>query len=345
MSASEQPIFIIGTERSGSNLLRLILNAHSQIAIPHPPHIMKYLAHIEPKYGDLQKDTNMREMVGDILTLIDAHIFPWDEYPLTVDDIVRRAPTRTMFGAVAAIYESVREHEGKARWGNKSTFMVHFTKPVLDVYPDARFVLLVRDPRDVAVSARRSVFSPCHPLLSAELWRHQQEIGLALLDSLPSSSIALLRYEDLTRAPQQTLQSLCAFLGEDFEPGMLQFFTGAQAKTGAGLSESWENTGRPILQNNSQKFHKELSAAHIRTVEAICAGPMEALGYDTVNSAADLQRVSISAVSRARAQLAEAWMRSEIELRSLRKDSNHWRRWRRDTTANWLVIKRNGSFR
>jgi hypothetical protein len=342
VSEHGQPIFIIGTERSGSNLLRLILDAHSRIVIPHPPHIMKYLAHIEPSYGDLTVDANMRELVFDIFALIEAHIFPWDEYPLDIDDIVAAAPARSTFGAVAAIYERVREHTGKARWGNKSTFMVHFTEPVRAIYPEARFILLVRDPRDVAVSARRSIFSPCHPLLSAELWRHQQQIGLVLLDSLPSHSITLLRYEDLTSDPQKSLAQICAFLDEDFEPDMLRFFEGAQARTGAKLSESWENTGRPILQNNSQKFHRELAPRHILAVEATCAGPMAELGYAPVTDTAQREGFHISAAARARVQLAEAGMRAGVEWRSLRHDSNHWRRWRRDATARWLSLRRGG---
>ena len=342
---SDQPIFIIGTERSGSNLLRLILDAHSRIVIPHPPHIMKYLAHLEPTYGDLSDDGAMRRLVSDIFALIDAHIFPWDEYPLDIDDIVQSAPERSTFGAVAAIYERVRAHAGKARWGNKSTFMVHFTEPVRRIYPDARFILLVRDPRDVAVSARRSVFSPCHPLLSAELWRHQQQIGLDLTARLPTDSIMALRYEDLTGDPEPTLHALCAFLGEDFEPGMLQFFEGVQAKRGAGLSESWENTGKPILQNNSQKFHRELAPNHILTVESICAEPMAALGYAPVTRAEERAAFAISAGARARIRLAEGLMRSEIEWRSLRKDANHWRRWRRDATAHWLSVRRSGRLR
>ena len=336
---SRAPIFIIGTERSGSNLLRLILNAHSRIAIPHPPHIMRYLAHLQEHYGDLSDDRNMRQLVADILTLIDAHIFPW-EYNLDADALVAAAPQRSSFGAVAAIYEHVREADGKARWGNKSTFMVHYTAEVRSVYPDARFILLVRDPRDVAVSARKSVFSPCHPILSARLWAEQQMVGLSLVDSLPDETIHLLHYEALIGAPEQTVGALCDFLGEDFEPGMLQFFKGREAKKSASLSESWGNTGRPVLTNNAGKFHKELSEANTLAVEAICRVPMAALGYEPTFPPQDLEDWSISPAGRVKVRALEAAMRAQIELRSLRRDDNHWRRWRRDSTARALSLRR-----
>jgi hypothetical protein len=339
MATSSAPIFIIGTERSGSNLLRLILNAHSRIAIPHPPHIMKYLARLQERYGDLSADRNMRQLIADILTLIDAHIFPWD-YDLDADRLLSALTQRSTFGAVAAIYEHVQRAEGKARWGNKSTFMVHYTAEVRSVYPDARFILLIRDPRDVAVSARRSVFSPCHPVLSAQLWAKQQAVGITLLDSLPSQSIHMLRYEDLLAAPDETIRSLCGFLDEDFEPGMLQFFEGREAKKSAGLSESWGNTGRPVLKNNAGKFLKELSAEDILAVEAICRVPMRALDYAPTLPEADLSSWRLSLLDRAGIRAAEALMRTQIELRSLRRDDNHWRRWQRDSTAWALSIRR-----
>ena len=338
-SLSQAPVFIIGTERSGSNLLRLILNAHSRIAIPHPPHIMRYLAHLQDRYGELSNDANMRALAADILTLIDAHIFPW-EVELDADALVNAAPQRSTFGAVAAIYEHVRQSEGKARWGNKSTFMVHYTAEVLSVYPDARFILLVRDPRDVAVSARKSVFSPCHPVLSARLWAEQQTVGLSLLDTLPASAIHLLRYETLLADPEGVISDLCRFLDEDFEPTMLQFFKGREAKKSATLSESWGNTGKPVLSGNAGKFHQQLSEADTLAVEALCQSPMAALGYEPTFPPQDLERWSIGPGKQLQIRASELLMRTQIELRSMRRDDNHWRRWRRDATARALAARR-----
>ena len=68
------PIFIAGTERSGSNLLRLILNSHSEIAVPHPPHVVRYFAPLEVAYGDLADDQNFADFVRDITRLVPWHI-------------------------------------------------------------------------------------------------------------------------------------------------------------------------------------------------------------------------------------------------------------------------------
>ena len=72
------PIFIIGTERSGSNLLRLILNAHSEIAVPHPPHVMSYFGPLEKYYGDLSRESNFRRLAKDVIVHLRSHIHPWE---------------------------------------------------------------------------------------------------------------------------------------------------------------------------------------------------------------------------------------------------------------------------
>ena len=90
-TVTESPLFIIGTERSGSNLLRLILNTHSRIAIPHPPHVVRYFAPLEAAYGDLSRSKEaFTALVDDILAFVRMHIYPWD-IPLDRARVLREA--------------------------------------------------------------------------------------------------------------------------------------------------------------------------------------------------------------------------------------------------------------
>ena len=108
---SSPPIFIIGTERSGSNLLRVILTSHSKIWIPHPPHFMNYFAHLD--YGDLHKDTTQKRVIKDMCRLVHFHIFPWNEFHLDIDEIQSRVQHPSMFGLTAALYEYVLQQSKK----------------------------------------------------------------------------------------------------------------------------------------------------------------------------------------------------------------------------------------
>ncbi|MFH1463439.1 MAG: sulfotransferase [Pseudomonadota bacterium] len=330
------PVYIIGTERSGSNLLRLVLNAHSRIALPHPLHLMRYFAPMEAAYGDLGVAANFARLVDDVLLLERVHIHPW-EVPIDRARLIAEARPRDAMGLLGALYEQVMEAEGKARWGCKSTFMVHYTERALARDPGARFVLLVRDPRDVAASSRKSVFSPFHPWITAGLWSEQQDLGLALADRLGEDAVHVLRYEDLLDDPAGRVASLCAFLEEPYEETMLRFHETADARASARLSESWQNTARPVLGQNAGKYRKDLTRAEIALVEAEAGPLMDRLGYPRDIPEAELP--SPSAADRARFRAADLRWRLQVEARSLRHDKNHWRRWARDASMRYLRLR------
>ena len=202
---SPPPLFILGTERSGSNLLRLILDSHPRIVIPHPPHVMRYFTPLVERYGDLADAARFRRLVDDVLTLVRAHIHPWPWVP-DAEDLVRRARVvpggdkPDLFSVYAALHEAVRDHQlgpDGGRWGCKSTFMIDHVDRIVAEWPGARLLWLYRDPRDVAASSRQSVFSAFHPWMTARLWDRQQRQGL----ELEARGVPLLRIKYVSHAP------------------------------------------------------------------------------------------------------------------------------------------------
>ena len=327
---STAPIYIIGTERSGSNLMRVILNAHPNIDVPHPPHLMKYFGGLAAGYGDLNQEGPRRALVTDVLRLIRTHISPW-EIAIDADEVVRNSTD--LMSVVGAIYDQHLRFTGKHRWGCKSTFMVHHVEAALNRDPGARFIWLVRDPRDVAASSKKSVFSPCHPVLTARLWRAQQEEALQVAQTHPES-VLRLRYEDLLGQPEASIRMVCDFLGEDFDPALLNHEQTSAAQQGAQLSASWKNTAAPILTGNTGKYKTGLTEREIAMVEATSTPIMEELGYvrDT--------QVDVPSVPEWLVQLDNARQRLNIEWRSMREDKNHWRRWNRAVLMTWLSFRR-----
>jgi hypothetical protein len=338
MIMSNSPIFIVGTERSGSNLLRLLLDSHSQISIPHPPHILRYFAPLEAGYGDLSDRNNLRRLAQDVIRLLEVHIHPWESLP-DPDLIVSMAKPMDLFGIFVAIYEWHQQEAGKARWGCKSTFMIDHVNRVLARFPDAKFIWLVRDPRDVAASSRESVFNPCHPYLTATLWCEQQRIGLDYEELLPKANWSRLLYEDLIAEPEQTLRELCGFLGENFEPQMLRFFETPEAKRSASLSQSWANTASPVQRDKAGKYRKTLNEREIRLVEDAAGEVMAQLGYKL-----DFEPSGFAASQPSPVELAigEFVGRCRVEWKSLRRDRNHWQRWRRDWEMALLGVRYGG---
>jgi hypothetical protein len=322
------PVFIIGTERSGSNLLRLILDAHPDIVVPHPPHLVRYFLPLESLYGPLVEEGRFAALVRDMLALVHAHIHPWPWVPAEAE-LVARVRERTVLGVYVALHEALLAHVGAGRWGCKSTFMVGHVEALRAICPGARFLWLYRDPRDVAASSKESVFSAFAPALTARLWRSQQEQALAA----EGPDMLRLPYEALVADPEGTVRGICTFLDEPFDPGMLRWFEKEEATRSAALSESWANTAAPMQVSRLNRYRRDLVLEEVADVEEV-AGPMlTALGY-----APDLPpRAPLGVLASRWRDLRWAleddrlWIR--VELRSGRKDRNVARRRRR----YWLM--------
>lgn len=316
------PVFIIGTERSGTNLLRLILNAHPEIAVPHPPHIMKLFSPLVRFYGNLADDRNFRRLIGDVCRLVELHPYPWEIMP-DRERVFHEAAARELLCIYFAIYNQYLEYSGKQRWCCKSTFMIDHVADILRFHPEARFIFMTRDGRDVAVSAKASIFNHYHVYYTAKRWQQEQRIGLDWLEKLPAGQIKLLRYEELTADPAGTVTELCDFLDLSYDDKMLEYHRLNEAKKSGSLSISWENTAKPVIANNNGKFRTQLSALEIRQFEAIATNELQQLGYATFNSPECLLQVKPElAREKLKYLLSELSMKLATETLHLLRDKN-----------------------
>ncbi len=298
---------------------------------------MRYFSDLADGYGDLNDSDHLGQLVDDVLQLIETHIYPW-EIDIDRDRVVAQARPKSLLGIFGAIQDQHLASTGKKRWGCKSTFMVHHVDEALDRDPGAKFIWLVRDPRDVAVSSRKSVFSPFHPMHTAALWASQQTEALALEQRL-TSAVLRIRYEDLLENPEACIRQVCTFLEEPFEEGLLAYDLTKAARKGAGLSESWENTGRPLLRNNTGKYKTGLTPEELASVEAVAGEVMDLLGY---TRDLDPRPSPPSRWNQTRFAAQGRWWQFGVEARSMRRDDNHWRRWRRAALMKWLGLRRGG---
>lgn len=331
--ANQDPIFIIGTERSGSNLLRLILDSHPRIAIPHPPHIMRDFTGMIKSYGNLKHDNNFKALIGDVLGAIDRHFSPWPLKP-TVEEILKQTKERSLLAIYFAIYEVYLNGKGKTRFGCKSTFMHWHINDILRLKPNAKFIHLVRDPRDVAVSASKSIFSENHPYFLAKLWKREQRniFNNAVIES---SNYLLIKYEDLILDPKNCVKKIMGFLNEDFLEEQMLFFKNEEANKLARLSDSWKNVSQPIDAKNSKKYKKYLTQKEIQIIETICKEEMKQLGYEF-----DQTEMSIDFnLSRISYYILDFMGFAKNECLALFRDKNFFLRWKKKMYFKKLKIK------
>lgn len=329
------PIFIIGSERSGSNLLRLILNSHSKIAIPHPPHIMRDFVPILRFYGELKVDRNFLRLVHDVVQVVNAHFAPWP-FLLKESDVIRIAkPTRSLFGIYCAIYDLYLEYSQKQRWGCKSTFMHQQVEEICKHFENPKFIHLVRDPRAVVASAKKSIFSAYQPQIEAKLWEQEQSsIQKRKQSILNTENTMTIRYEDLVESPQKVVNHMMNFLGEMFEEQQLSFFESHEASSLSKLSESWKNCGEPITQDRIFRYRNELRVDEIEMVESITSSLMSEFGYARETAGVRPPASHTSLI------LQESYLKLKAEFRSFRKDKNFSQRWKKKFLLKKIRFKR-----
>jgi hypothetical protein len=219
--------------------------------------------------------------------------------------------------------------------------MIEHVADILCFHPDARFIFMVRDGRDVAVSAKSSIFNHYHPYYAAKRWQREQRTGLDWLKKLPPLQFVLLKYEELTENPKETVAKLCTFLGLPFSDSMLEYHRYNEASKSASLSISWQNTSKPVISGNSDKFRNQLTDNEILLYEAIAFSELEELGYKLVNKPEYLLQVEKDLhQERAEYQIKELAMKLKTELHHLFKDKNSVARIRKNLYMTYLAVSR-----
>jgi len=147
---------MIGTQRSGSNLLRLMLNQLPQVSAPHPPHILERFMPLLPLYRDLCLPHNFRNLVADVCELVACNPVAWPHIELDVDYIISCCKENTLVEVTRVLYEEKARSEGANTWMCKSMGNIHYAD-VLETSLQPLYIFLYRDGRDVACSFKKAV--------------------------------------------------------------------------------------------------------------------------------------------------------------------------------------------
>jgi hypothetical protein len=275
------PIFIVGANRSGTTLLRLLLNAHSAVAIPDEINYFYgfdwTVSYHNWRTPSLSPDAY--EAFVDRFLAANAPNVPGLDGPALREKILSRPanlrrPYRLLLQGWADLHD-------KARWGEKTPGNIYHADLLRDMFPDALFVHVVRDPRGGVASMNRVSFFPDDAVLNA-LNRHKvMTHGRAFLHrSIPSRQRTEVRYEDLVSAPRETLRRLCRFLDLPYEDQMLRFHVDAERFMTEAASSSFNAAATtPITREHAGRWRTDLSADEIASVELLCAREMAEFDY------------------------------------------------------------------
>jgi hypothetical protein len=282
MTLLNAPIFLLCSERSGSNLIAKIFDAHPHISAPGASHLFKVMSECANRYY-----VDSAELRATVLTLFDAKVSHWE-----IDDwtSLRRAALLDDLShageMAAALYAAEARNNGKRHVLTKENSSFQYLPLLLGQSTHPRFLFMTRDPRDMSVSWLNGPVMRGGVLRATERWNRDQAGYLQAISQLAAGTlIGVLRYEDLLADPEQELCRVCAELGLEFDPAMLRFSEkSVSARTDAKRSAMWSNLDKPLLSGNTNKFLTQLSDDAIAYVEAVCGPMMAAMGYASVRA-------------------------------------------------------------
>src|SRR5262245_4391521 len=248
-----------------------MLDGHPRLAVPDESHFVIGLA---PRWWR----PGRRPTLDDVL----AHpkLRAWDVDPVMLRARAEADP-RAGSGSYAALVDAVcsayaAEH-GKARWGDKTPGYVSYLPTLARLFPEARFVHIVRDGREVASSLAEWEWGARTAVSGAFWWAHKVRVGRRDGVRLGPERYHELRLEDLTAAPEHVLGDVCAFLGEAFSPAMLGY--PARVAAGRPVRRQERHLVRPPT-SGLRDWRAGLSPADQAAVEEVCRPMLEACGYD-----------------------------------------------------------------
>lgn len=291
---SNSPLFIVGANRSGTTLLRLILNAHSRIAIPDELIYFGHEIHGVP-ISDWQRpalDSSSYAALVDNFLSQNCSLLLKDLDAAELRSQILASPP-SLRKPYATVLQAWADHHGKARWGEKTPGNLFFADYILEMFPSAQFVYVVRDPRAGVASMERVSFFPDDVVFNALTRRKHWKAGHQYLrKSVPQSQRVTIQYEDLVQQPEVEVRQVCEFLGEAFEPEMLRFHEDADKYMREEAANGFNDAAtRPISDTAIDSWRKNLTQDEIATVEFICGPEMKEQGYPPLNLALSLPQM------------------------------------------------------
>mgnify|MGYP001825732367 CR=1 FL=1 len=209
----EIPIFfIVGRPRSGTTLLRTLLDAHPNVIVPPE---CQFIINLYPKYGMIRnwKRKHLENFYKELLSQWLFNLWPLEKDEL-LDKLLLCEGENTYAGVCKVVYssyQSVFQHDEIMALGDKNPGYTIYTEKLLKIFPEAKFIHIVRDYRDNFVSIKNVDFELPYISLTTAKWKIFLKRFRKAADRHPGTHLEL-RYEDLVSKPEKEFNAVCSFL-------------------------------------------------------------------------------------------------------------------------------------
>ena len=262
-------VFIVGLPRSGTKLLRDLLNEHSEVSIPYVE--SQIFPDLINKYGLQTLSESDRNEVHES---VKSGIFSYNlekDYGLIYDSaaIDQLCTDDTIAGFIQGLLTYYGPTKEARIIGDKTPSYLGKIASLRKAFPDLKLIHIIRDPRDRALSAKNIWGTPL--LDSAEKWTLFIQKAKPIIGDLGKNALQI-RYEDLLGNPESSLWEICSFLDLEFESSMMELNISTEKYGDASRRKT-------IDKGNLNKFEQKMNANQIKRIEEVCFKAMQEWSY------------------------------------------------------------------
>ena len=272
------PVFMFGFERSGTTLLSMMVGAHPQIAVPLAVTGLwfRYARRLEA-YNGLFKIQDVERLVDDLLNEERIHL--WD-VQLERKDILSDLRLGDYAAVVERFHSLYALAKAKPFWSNLDIATLDEMDVANRWFPQARFLHIVRDGRDVALSHETMPYGASNTLECAEKWLNRLHANLKMGAILGDTRYMVVRYEDLVLKTRVTLKRICAFIGVSYADEMLEYTKMVDKKVPADKRWLWPDLDKLPVKSKVFGWKTRMSKTKRIVFEGVANKLLKDLGYE-----------------------------------------------------------------
>ena len=268
------PVFVSGTNRSGTTLMYALLASHPNLSMVRRTDMWRYFY---GQFGDLSQEENFEQCLDAMLRY--KRVVNLEPDPERIRREFWQGPPT--YGRLFALFHQHHaERIGKPRWGDKSLHTEKYASQIFTEFPQAKIIHIIRDPRDRYTSVLKRLNAT------------SSRIGVDVIKWLASTRVArrqaqrnpdrflIVPYETLAQRPAETLHQVCEFIGETYTPEMLTM-KGAPRYHKAGANTSFEQVKPGVISTRSiGRFRQVISQWEIAFIQTFAGRLMAEFGYE-----------------------------------------------------------------
>lgn len=252
---NKYPIFIGGEGRSGTTLMRAMLNNHPKIACGPETHFLN--------------DPDFQKLLDILIERYSYRIREYNTFP-------EQEFCEMYASMISSFFEKYASARSKGRWADKTPYNIKSVDFLLKVFQgQIRFIHMVRDGRDVASSILTMDWGAKTVEEAAERWKN---IIMNSRKHLGENYFFELKYEDLVMNQEDSLRKVCKFIGEKFHPSMLEYYK--DDALGGEKESSYSQIRKPVYNKAIGRWKKDLTPKQVKKFMKVAGDTIELLGYE-----------------------------------------------------------------